>query len=275
MYTLIVGTLPFLIASLDFGVLTWLIMLPLHAWLIVNVQNSSLHHNAHWKTFSNKALGKIYDLCVSAVSNLSNAQYRHHHLSHHIHVNDRPVDGVCKDPVSVFAKSKNGEPENFWIHCSSGAVNMVKSTFTSIFLPVYQSKTLDGLQVRREKWVMFLYVMSVILCDLKYGLWYTFVLLFVAHFMNRATSYGEHWQVLDRRGDTTQDSIGIYSRWYNIIGFGAGYHQEHHHKPGVHWTRLHEVTPLLHPDRKILGSMHITNCPFWQHFKDLFVKQPS
>ena len=97
-----------------------------------------------------------------------------------------------------------------------------------------------------------------------------FFIYALAHFLNAATSYGEHWTVLDRRGDTTQDSIGIYSRWYNIIGFGAGFHQEHHNKPNMHWTTLSSITPNMHPDRVIKGGMHITNCPYWDHFKLLF-----
>ena len=273
MYALMVGVLPFIIASMDLDLTAWLIMLPLHAWLIVNAQNSSLHHNAHWKTFSNRTLGLIYDLCVSAASNTCNSAYKQSHLLHHIHVNDKPVNGMCKDPLSVYAKSKDGEPENFWIHCATHAWGAVVTTFSSILLPLHQCRTVDGPQLRRERWTVFLYSVAIMFCDLSYGLWYSLVILYVANFMNRATSYGEHWQVLDRRGDTTQDSIGIYSRWYNVIGFGAGYHQEHHHKPGMHWTRLHEITPLLHPGRKIIGGMHMTNCPFWQHFKDLFVKK--
>ena len=104
-----------------------------------------------------------------------------------------------------------------------------------------------------------------------YGLWMLLVFYF-AWMQDGAVSYGEHWGVLDRRGDTTQDSIGIYSRWYNIIGFNAGYHQEHHNQPRLHWTRLPEITQNMHPNRKIVGGMHVLNNPFWQDFKALFVK---
>jgi fatty acid desaturase len=96
---------------------------------------------------------------------------------------------------------------------------------------------------------------------------------FMSYAVNNANSYGEHWGTLDKRGDTTRDSVGIYSDWYNWFGFNAGLHQEHHHKPGVHWTKLPEVTKLLPDDRyTIKHGVHITNNPFWSHFKLLFKK---
>ena len=88
-------------------------------------------------------------------------------------------------------------------------------------------------------------------------------------FLNAAWHYGEHWGAHDRRGDTTQDSVGIYNWWYNTFCFNSGLHQEHHHKPGVHWTKLPSVTPLLHPDRVTACGMHIFNVPWSADLKKL------
>ena len=121
-------------------------------------------------------------------------------------------------------------------------------------------------QYRSEVWCMRLYLLSIMAINFYYGLWLCAV-YFLSIVVNNMNSYGEYWGALGRRGDTTQDSIGIYSTWYNIFGFNAGLHQEHHHKPGVHWSELAEVTPLLHPDRVIVKhGVHITNNPFWSHF---------
>ena len=128
---------------------------------------------------------------------------------------------------------------------------------------------MDQRQFEIEMNAYRIYMIAVMLLDWQYGIWF-WCLFAVALFFNAATSYGEHWGVLDRRGDTTQDSIGIYTRWYNFVGFGAGYHQEHHNSMMTHWTKLSKLTPNMHPNRKTVKTMHIFNNPYWSHFKAMF-----
>lgn len=267
-YTLAVGLMPFAIITADIDGVWWAIVLPFQAWFIANLQNAPLHHHSHWSTFNNKTLNKIYEVILSAISGITHETWKHVHLTHHIHVNDCPVDGKTKDPISVFKNGKNGEVENFWSFCFSNAVGDIKHKFImqkkQISKHIFDNK-LNNIQ--NVSWII--YCALIFLANVKFGLWMILV-YFVAHFLNYATSYGEHWGVLDRRGDTTQDSVGIYSKWYNWIGFGAGYHQEHHNKPGMHWTKLHTLTPKMHPNRRIVKSMHIFNAPYWAHFKLLF-----
>jgi len=268
LYTIAIGIAPFAIIAADLNFVWWVIILPLQAWLICNLQNSPMHHHSHWSTFTNKTANTIYELWVSAVSSIEHQSWKWAHLTHHVHVNDRPVNGKTKDPVSVFYNGKNGEVENFWSFCFRHTMENYKS---KIVVPVSMtaSPLHNHLQHRIESWAWITYSAVIFAVDIKFGAWMQ-VVYFLANFLNMATSYGEHWGVLDRRGDTTQDSIGIYSKWYNWIGFGAGYHQEHHNRPGVHWTKLPELTPRMHPDRKTVQTMHIFNNPYWSHFKLLF-----
>jgi len=266
LYTVALGLAPFAIIAADLDFVWWLAMLPFHAWLICNLQNAPLHHHSHWSTFNNKKANAIYELLLSMISGVTHQSWRLAHLTHHVHVNDHPVDGKTKDPVSVFEHGKNGEVENFWKFCFRGTINAIFSVFTTSNKPstVYNHKQNT---IEACSWVV--YCVAILAVNFNFGMW-MMVVYALAHFLNYATSYGEHWGVLDRRGDTTQDSVGIYSKWYNWIGFGAGYHQEHHNKPGMHWTKLHAITPKMHPDRRIVKSMHIFNAPYWSHFKLLF-----
>jgi hypothetical protein len=267
-YTLAVGLTPFAIIASSIDLIWWTVILPFQAWSIANLQNAPLHHHSHWSTFNNKTLNKIYEVVLSAVSGIAHENWKQMHLTHHIHVNDRPVDGKTKDPISVFKNGKNGEVENFWSFCFTNAVIDIGHKFTARKKPASKHIFDSRLNtIENVSWIV--YFALIFLADVNFGCWMMLV-YFAAHFLNYATSYGEHWGVLDRRGDTTQDSVGIYSRWYNWIGFGAGYHQEHHNKPGVHWTKLHTLTPKMHPDRRIVKTMHIFNAPYWSHFKLLF-----
>jgi fatty acid desaturase len=267
----LVGAIPYAVAYFDPPFWSWLLISVFHIWFVVNVQNTCLHHHAHWSVFVSTPVNRVYELFVSAVSGLPLQLWRYGHLLHHKHINDKPVNGRTKDPVSVYKYSDTDEPTNFWVYCFQSALRgdakraWIQAPPDVVRIPELHSRFL------REQWAVRIYWFSIILINPLYGLFLVPVYLLV-YFVNNANSYGEHWGVLDRNGDTTQDSIGIYSTWYNIFGFGAGYHQEHHHKPGVHWTQLSKVTPVLHPDRKIVGGIHILNNPFWSHFKLLFKK---
>lgn len=251
--------------------LLWLTVITFfHIWFIVNGQNSSMHHHTHWSTFNNDRLNRIYEVLLSVTFGFCASMWRYTHLLHHKYVNDRPINGVTKDPVSVYKfDPEKGELNNFWVYTVYGAwVDNIKPLF---FMWNFGNYTL----LRREMIASRLFLIAIFCINPFYGVWLaaTYCIAFV---VNNANSYGEHWGALNRRGDTTQDSIGIYSKWYNIFGFNAGLHQEHHHRPGVHWTKLPTVTPLLHPNRVIKNhGVHITNNPFWDHLVLLIKKKPA
>ena len=100
----------------------------MHAWLITNLQNSCLHHHSHWPTFYNKKLNFAYEILLSIVGGIPHQIWKYHHLKHHIHVNDKPIDGKTKDPVSVFLHGKNNEVQNFWLFC----FKMTKEAFVKM-----------------------------------------------------------------------------------------------------------------------------------------------
>jgi fatty acid desaturase len=203
--------------------------------------------------------------------------WKRSHLLHHKYVND-PIgeDGSQpKDPASVYFLGIHQKPANFWVYtCSNGFRDFVKMfRFEKLQHAGKQYHLLDkyNQQYLKEQTAMKLFFVLIFAINFWYGL-ALLVIYLLGHIENFAISYGEHYGVLDRRGDTTQDSVGSYNWFVNWIGFGAGYHQEHHHKPGTHWTNLHRVTPILHPNRKIIKGLHIMNNPFWLHFKQLFKK---
>jgi fatty acid desaturase len=186
-----------------------------------------------------------------------------------------PDGSIPKDPASVYYFGKNQKPANFWIWISkNGYRDFVKMfRFEKLQHPGKQYHLLDkyNQQYLKEQSAMKLFFVLIFAINFWYGVALLAIYL-LGHIENFAISYGEHYGVLDRRGDTTQDSVGSYNWFVNWIGFGAGYHQEHHHMPGTHWTNLHRVTPVLHPDRKIITGFHIANNPYWSHLVQLFKK---
>lgn len=270
LYTTVMFFIPIVLALYTPSLLWLIIITFFHIWFIVNGQNSSEHHHTHWPTFNSQKLNNIYEIFLSMTFAIPASLWRRSHLAHHKHVNDVPINGVTQDPLSVYVLDpEKQELNNFWVYCFKGAwIFNFKCIFTWYKFGPF---TL----LRNELWAIRAYILTILIINPFYGVWLigTYFLSFA---VNNANSYGEHWGALTRRGDTTQDSIGIYSRWYNIFGFNAGLHQEHHHKPGVHWTELPKVTPLLNPNRVIKKhGVHITNNPFWDHFVLLIKRQPA
>ena len=222
--------------------------------------------------FVNKQLNQFYEMLASATAFTSNQSWKCNHFLHHKYVNDYPVDGKTKDPASVYKDSRTQEATNFWVYTLKNGYNDLYTAVFTIPLspPLKKIKKLQD-QGKREVYFFKFYLATIFLVNWKYAFLFL-ITLYLCCVFDRAISYGEHWGALDQRGDTTKDSIGIYSKWYNIIGFGAGLHQEHHRSPGTHWTKYHTITGQLSPDRKIVNGMHITNNPFWSHFKLLFKK---
>jgi fatty acid desaturase len=78
--------------------------------------------------------------------------------------------------------------------------------------------------------------------------------------------------IVQHRGATDPDdplrnSVSCYGRVYNWLTFNLGHHQEHHWRPGVHWSSL----PLLREDlptaRRIVPVSLYLNLPLFTPLK--------
>jgi fatty acid desaturase len=176
---------------------------------------------------------------------------------------------VSKDNISVLANGTNGQAENVWKFCL-GWIVKTNFLYMAVTAKIKCIPLIKHKHWQREVITMAIFILLLLLLNFEYGLWWFFVVCPVMQFLNAAWHYGEHWGAHDRRGDTTQDSVGIYNWWYNTFCFNSGLHQEHHHKPGIHWTKLPSVTPLLHSNRVIVNGMHIFNVPWREDLKKLF-----
>ena len=270
LYTLSLIVLPVCMAIYTSCSVWWIPIGLVHSYMIANLHNTSLHHQSHWPMFTNKKLNSYYEIILSSVSGLTHQGWKRAHLLHHKYVNDQPIDGKTRDPSSVYDGGKNGLPLNFWKYTVNRGFQDLLNYLIRFKKQLIGVKKIDA-QFHKESIAGKIFFLLIIVINFKYAMALT-VIYFFAFAENRAIAYGAHWGVLDRRGDTTQDSISIKGFWYNLLGFGLGYHQEHHHRPGVHWTRYKEVTQLLSPNRKFIHGCHLTNNPFWLHFKLLFKK---
>lgn len=259
----VIITISLIMAITDPAFYWWLVIVPIQWLFVVNTINTSLHYQGHWAVFNSKRLNRIYEIFLGMVTARNFQIYQIAHIKHHKHTNDKPINGKTKDPVSVYSCGKNGERELFWsyiINKSNWQSKIIFKKCPSIGVPFIDKK------LKVEVWSIRLWLITLFVINPVFAI-FMYMIHYLAFLGDAANGYGEHWGALDRSEDTTQNAVGIYNWWFNTFGFNAGYHQEHHHKPGVHWTKLDTVTAELHPNRVIAKGMYIFNNPFWQDLK--------
>jgi len=273
LYTLVTLLIPVGLWLTDATVAMLLWCVPIYAVVVLNGQNSALHYHTHWPTFNNKRYNEVYELVASMAYLLPQQWWKYAHLLHHRYNNDPANEqGECQDPASIFYYSRDGRPRNFWRYSVEGGFYI---SYGYLFgAPWYIEKVPKVAErLKYEQHALRIFIIAMFLLSVKVGMFVLLSFLLVC-MLNQAVSYGLHWEQLQFRGDTTRDSHSSYNKFYNFISFNCGYHQEHHHKPGIHWSRLPtEVFPLIPKDRKTYALPAIFNNPYWSHLVELVNKK--
>jgi fatty acid desaturase len=75
--------------------------------------------------------------------------------------------------------------------------------------------------------------------------------------------YGEHFG--SKPGSRKTDAVSSYNAVYNFLFFNNGYHQEHHYRPDVHWTKIKRLRDEMLPEdqRRVIRGSHLSNLGLW------------
>jgi fatty acid desaturase len=193
------------------------------------------HNFLHTPFFRRKWLNRAFPVLNSANLILPQVLYKYHHLTHHQYANDPIRNGTTLDPSSTFRYGKDGQQEGFVSYSALGLFRDGTST-------AYREAITHG--QRSQFWmelaaVVFTAVLWIVID------WRWFLLAFVptfyaGWFLALLENYYEHHRATDP-DSRLADSVSYYGRWYNLMMFNEGYHQEHHLKPHLHWTRRPQV----------------------------------
>jgi fatty acid desaturase len=272
LYAIVGFMLPFAIAYLVESIWVWVLLTPFQIVYTVVLMNTSMHHHTHVPIFNNKFLNRAYELFVSMPSTIPFQLWKYCHLIHHKYNNDIQKNGIVKDPISFYRYGKNGQRENVWSYIVYGLYRDLSgisqrdtdNTCSTKF------KTPNIKKLFTENVMIVLYFLSIMFVNFWYSIYYLIVILLTL-IANNANSYGEHYGAVDH-ANFRCDSIGSYGRLYNFLCFNSGYHQEHHVKPSLHWSKLPELTDTLPKERTQIHGMFMFNAPFLNDLKELFKK---
>jgi len=268
LYAMVAFALPFLIATYT-PLLWWFILAPFQIVFAVIVMNTSMHHHMHVPIFRPKFLNRAYEIFISAAVGIPFHGWKYYHTIHHKHNNDFSVDGRTWDPVSFYRFGTEGKRENIWSYCFKGVLRDLSSATNND--PDDTCHIKRGLNVtpelRLENRAFHFYMICLAFVNVWYAVFYVFVYLLMLA-ANNANSYGEHYGPVEQ-SNFRANSVGSYGKWYNILCFNSGYHQEHHVRPSAHWTVLPTITSTLPTKRHTINTMYMFNGPWKSDLVDI------
>lgn len=216
------------------------------------------HNFLHLPFFTLPWMNRVFAVWNTLLLGLPQTVYRHHHLNHHKFNSDyRDIDGKTQDLSSIYRYSRLPESaESFLKYVLLGPlradiVPLLKTARAHNDLGKVATETLA--------------LVTLIAVFVWQAPWFAVQVYLPLWYLSHASAYGENYleHFGAQPGNRKTDSVSCYQHWYNWIWFNNGYHQEHHWRPQIHWTRVPEVSPEL-PDaehRRVVRFSHWFNWP--------------
>lgn len=215
------------------------------------------HNFIHNPFFRREWLNHSFAIINSIALGMPQTLYRFHHLNHHKYNSDYRDEktGKTKDYSSLYRLSEKADcAENIWTYSLLGP-------FRIDFGILY------GIAIERGlAWLVLAETLAlgVFYGALIYWNWQSFLVFFVpVLFLGQVAALAENY--LEHKGADPKsrltDSVSCYGSFYNFIWFNNGYHQEHHYRPYVHWTRIQELKANMLPEteRRVVRVAHLSN----------------
>jgi fatty acid desaturase len=201
-------------------------------WLLMVIPKGVLsawnHHHQHVATFRSTTLNRLLELCYALHTGVTtNTWLLHHVLGHHQNFLDQEKDesrwrrkdgqlmGVLEYTVTVAATAY---PRAFQVGKRYAAHQRQFVIFTTL-----TALLVAGLIIYRPLAGVMLFLLPMI-CSMLYTAWVTY----------------DHHSGLDT-DDHFQASYNNLNRVFNRLTGNLGYHTAHHHRQGVHWSKLPDL----------------------------------
>ncbi|HVX63621.1 MAG TPA: fatty acid desaturase [Pirellulales bacterium] len=242
------------------GGVPWSVTLGLAAisvFLMCTNFQCTAHNFIHNPFFRSRRLNAVFSLINSLLLGGSQTLYRLHHLHHHKYNNDLPDPrtGTTNDFTSTWRYGRPPKHEESIV--SYALLGYFRSDFRLLLREARRRRVL-----RNVAWELAtLGAMLVVLATINFRglLCFYLPVWFFGNAAAMAENYLEHHGAAP--GNRQTDSVSCYNPLYNFVWFNNGYHQEHHYRPQLHWTRVPDVRRLLPPEsqRRVVRGAHWFN----------------
>jgi fatty acid desaturase len=241
------------VLPLPFVVISMGVLCLLNAMNYICMAHDFLHLPFFTRARANRVWGVVGSMSLMTPITL----YRAFHLNHHRFGMDHvdPEIGDTRDWSSIYRFGPSPtKPEALWSY--------------ALLRPLRQSPLPFIAEARRQGETGQLIaesiavgVAAIVLAVLNWrGFLFIYLpIYYLGQVLAYAEAYSEHYGATP--GDRRRDAVSCYSRLYNFLCFNAGYHQEHHFRPGVHWTRTPALRNQMLPEaqRRVVPIAHLIN----------------
>ncbi|MBV9490526.1 MAG: fatty acid desaturase, partial [Verrucomicrobia bacterium] len=210
--------------------------------------NGIAHNLIHNPYFAWRPLNWAFSWLLSVTVGFSQQFYEVFHNKHHQGNSDRPDDtGNTVDLLSIYRHGDDGEPENPWSY-----------TFLSYFrddpMPIF--KELKRRRPFSAYFAVFEIASWACLCLLAFFLNWKFMVFYLPfYYFGHCLSYLNGYFLHYGGNPDVPLAWGVssYNKLYNLLWFNNGYHAEHHYKPKMHWTKMHQFHLNIREQQKAAG----------------------
>lgn len=242
-----------------FDRVSWPLMVALGAVLVfLNCTNYQCvaHNFLHNPFFKWDWLNNVFSVVNSLALGLPQTLYKYHHLNHHQFNNDVPEPpATTQDRSSTFRHARTpGKEEHILLYSLLGPF---RTNLHALYVTAHSKNRTTIVWIESAAMLSFSATLAAL------NPWYFLEFIVPVWFLGQAAAlaenYLEHHYAIP--GDRLTDSVSCYGRLYNFIWFNNGYHQEHHYRPTVHWTKVPELRRDMLPDneRRVVRWAHWFN----------------
>lgn len=234
-----------------------LLLAAVSVFLICTNYQCVAHNFLHNAFFRSSTPNRVFSVLNTLLIGVPQSLYKVHHLHHHKYNNDACdlQTGTTRDMTSTYRYARQqGQEEGF---LSYSLLGFFRSNFGFMLRGAQQRGLLPMVVIEFMALIMVLLGMAMLNPWALLGFYAPVWIL--GQIAAQAENYLEHHGALP--GDRRTDSVSCYGALYNLIWFNNGYHQEHHFKPQVHWTRIREIRALLpfETARRVVRGAHWFN----------------
>jgi fatty acid desaturase len=234
-----------------FPVAPWWLLISMGFTYAISISwniNGISHNFLHNPYFKSHILNRVFSLIESLSIGFSQTFYEYVHQRHHMGNSDRPDEtGDTIDWLSIYRHGHDGEAENIWSYVF---LSYFRDDPKVIYNEIKRKNPADAFWGVFEIAAFLMFYVLGAVYDWHFMLFFL-PFYYIGHCLSYLNGYYLHFG-----GNPDKPiawGVSSYEKLYNILWFNNGYHAEHHFRPKLHWTQMHDFHMKIAEEQKRAG----------------------